>query len=185
MYGTCVCTSESGPVAGEAPTQVPDVALILMAVTVTPLIAVGTVTIRFCVAPVDKATGLAGGVVIANAVADAPVTMMSLVAVTDTAPAESSHSAVSTTVPATVGVNVRAGVTPTASVVSVVAESVPAPVLAGRRETDGLAGPAKPGGIHCGRSCNKRACPNLDVAGHGQGQCRALDQYRNIAVPCD
>lgn len=92
-------------------------------------IVVGTVTASACVAAVDKAVGLADGVVIANAIPLADVTVMFWVVVTVATPAEFSHSAVSTTVPAAVGVIVSNGVTPVASVVSVVAESVAAPVL--------------------------------------------------------
>ena len=110
------------------PVQDP-VELIRMLATVVPPIVVGTVTASACVAPVDKDTGLLDGVVIANPTPAAAVTEMFWVAVTETAPLKSSQSAVTTTVPAEVGVSVTLAVTPVTPVVSVVAESVAAPVL--------------------------------------------------------
>ncbi|OFZ69229.1 MAG: hypothetical protein A2V79_08720 [Betaproteobacteria bacterium RBG_16_56_24] len=137
-------------VTGFVPVRLPDVALSLTFVTVPLPIVVGTVTISpggGSVPPVDKAVGLATGFVIANAIPVADVTVMFWVVVTVATPAEFSHSAVSTTVPAAVGVNVSGAVAPTASVTNVhgtivgavlhvpavgvvTVESVPAPVLA-------------------------------------------------------
>lgn len=90
----------------------------------------GTVTASACVPAVARETGSVAGVVIANAIPAAAVTLIFWVVVTDTAPLESSQSAVTTTVPAEVGVSVTLAVAPATPVVSVVAESVAAPVLA-------------------------------------------------------
>lgn len=101
-----------------------------------PAMVAGTVAISDCVLPVVNATGLLAGVVIANASPAAGVTKISLLLLVQVLFTDGSgvhvpsiHSAVSTTVPAAVGVKVSGGVTPDTSVVRVVAERVAAPVL--------------------------------------------------------
>ncbi|MDH4234979.1 MAG: hypothetical protein OEV15_07585, partial [Gallionella sp.] len=120
-----VCMIEvSGAVTGDVPTQVPDVALIRTSVTATsteapPIITgivAGTVATSPWLSPDVIANGLAVGVVIANAIPVAAVTLILWVADAVIAPVEVSHSAISTTVPAAVGVNVSGFAMPITSV---------------------------------------------------------------------
>ena len=121
-------------VTGAVPVQVPPVAVVRTLATVVPPIVVGTVTASACVADVAKDSGSVAGVVIANAIPAAAVTVMFFDALTDTAPVESSQSASITTVPAAVGVNVILGVVPVTPVVTEAAERVPVPVLVASTE---------------------------------------------------
>ena len=119
-----------GPSAGLSPVQVPAVELMRTAATGLPLIVAGMETANACVAAVSKLTESVLGVLMANGMPAAAVTVMLCVVDTDTAPLESSHSAATTTVPAEVGVRVTLLVEPVTPVVSVAEESVAAPVLA-------------------------------------------------------